>query len=122
MPDHITTKYYGNVRPDRVMQILQKSHVFISPTLGENYGHSIAEALSLGLPAIISNNTPWVDLEKANAGFNLELNKQLFAEKIKALYTMDEATFAKMQLAANRYIKKKIDTSELKNQYFKLFN
>ena len=122
LPDHITTKYYGNVRPDRVMQILQKSHVFISPTLGENYGHSIAEALSLGLPAIISNNTPWVDLEKANAGFNLELNKQLFVEKIKDLYTMDEATFAKMQLAANRYIKKKIDTSELKNQYFKLFN
>ncbi|MDA8895985.1 glycosyltransferase [Bacteroidia bacterium] len=122
LPDHITTKYYGNVKPDRVMQILQKNHVLISPTLGENYGHAIAEALSLGLPAIISTNTPWIDLEKANAGFNLELNEQHFANKIEALYAMDEATFTKMQLASNRYIKKKIDISKLKNQYFKLFN
>lgn len=122
LPDHITTKYYGNVRPDRVMQILQKNHAFISPSLGENYGHAIAEALSLGLPAIISTNTPWVDLEKANAGFNLELNAQQFLEKIEALYSMDEATFSKMQLAANRYIKKEINISKLKNQYFKLFN
>ena len=122
LPDNIFTKFYGNVKPDGVMDILQKNHVFVSPTLGENYGHAIAEALSLGLPALISTNTPWVGLEKANAGYNLELKDQEFLDKIEELYTMDSETFAKMQLDANRYIKEKINIMDLKNQYFKLFS
>ena len=35
---------------------------FLLPTGGENFGHAIFEALSCGVPALISDRTPWRDL------------------------------------------------------------
>ena len=46
-------KYFGN------------NDFLILPTKGENFGHVIAESLSASLPVIISQNTPWRNLQLA---------------------------------------------------------
>ncbi len=51
----------------------RSTDLFLLPTAGENFGHAIFEALSSGVPALISDQTPWRGLAEAKAGFDLAL-------------------------------------------------
>lgn len=83
LPAHIRVNYCGNVMPDRVKQTFSDYDLFFFPTRGENYGHVIAESISAGTPVLLSDQTPWRDLESEGLGWDLPLRDPLaFAEKI----------------------------------------
>jgi len=69
LPPNISWEYKGLVDSEKVVQTLRPYHVFLFPTLGENYGHVIQEALSAGCACILSDQTPWNDLEENDVGF-----------------------------------------------------
>jgi glycosyltransferase involved in cell wall biosynthesis len=57
--------------------------MFFFPTRGENYGHVIAESLSVGTPVLISDQTPWRELSSDGLGWDLPLEAaDIFLEKI----------------------------------------
>jgi glycosyltransferase involved in cell wall biosynthesis len=68
--------YKGEVPSWKVQQILSQYHFFVLPTQGENFGHAIFDALSCGVPVIISKNTPWVNIENSQAGFYMDIDNQ----------------------------------------------
>ena len=76
LPDNIQWKYHGDVESSRVQEKFAENDVFLFPTLGENYGHVIFEALSVGCIPIISDQTPWESIEKYNAGYIIPLDKK----------------------------------------------
>lgn len=75
LPPNICWEYKGSVDSEQVVETLKHYHVFLFPTLGENYGHVIQEALSAGCPCILSDQTPWQDLEENNAGYVIPIKK-----------------------------------------------
>lgn len=76
LPDNVKVEYKGLVSHDQVHEVFSHYDAFLFPTLSENYGHVIAESLIVGTPVIISDQTPWRGLEKAGAGWDVELNNQ----------------------------------------------
>lgn len=74
MPPNITVEVAGPVPHERVRQTLLAHDVFLLPTLGENFGHGIAEALQAGCPVVISDRTPWHHLEELGVGWDLPLD------------------------------------------------
>lgn len=78
-------KHLTGIHPDKIQEILAGNHVFFHPALGENFGHSILEAMQCGIPVLISDKTPWKELEKKNLGWDIPLNKILFKEKLAEL-------------------------------------
>jgi glycosyltransferase involved in cell wall biosynthesis len=95
MPDHITVTAHGALPHDRVAATLAVHDLFFLPTMGENFGHAINEALSSGLPVLISDTTPWRGLQAAGAGWDFPLDKpQAFSEAIEnfARASRDERT------------------------------
>ena len=44
------------------------------PSLGEGYGHAIIEAMTAGVPVLISDKTPWRDLHAAQVGWDISLD------------------------------------------------
>lgn len=74
MPPHIRVGYNGLISNAAVQSALVEHDVFFLPTLGENFGHSIFDALSAGLPVLISDQTPWRDLKNAHAGWDISLD------------------------------------------------
>lgn len=76
MPPQIKVCYRGNANHDDVLNILSGYDLFFLPTRGENYGHVIAEALSAGTPVLISDQTPWRDLEAQGVGWDLPLDSE----------------------------------------------
>lgn len=76
LPEHIKFKYMGQVEHDDVVRNLQEHDLFFMPTLGENFGHVIYESLRAGLPVLISDQTPWRDLESKGIGWDLALTDE----------------------------------------------
>lgn len=74
LPSHIRVFYEGELKHTLVEEALGKNDLFFLPTLGENYGHVIVEALSAGLPVLISDRTPWGEIEKKGVGWCLSLD------------------------------------------------
>lgn len=74
LPNNIKWSWKGDVESENVVETLKKHHVFLFPTLGENYGHVIQEALSAGCPVILSDQTPWKDLEQKGVGYIQDIN------------------------------------------------
>lgn len=76
MPQHINVRYHGEVPHARVRAVMAAHDLFLLPTLGENFGHVIAEALAAGTPVLISDTTPWRGLAQAGVGWDLSLNEE----------------------------------------------
>ena len=64
LPGNVTVEYCGLVAHDQVHKVFSRYDAFLFPTFSENYGHVIIEALISGCPAIISDQTPWQDLQE----------------------------------------------------------
>ncbi|SHG29685.1 Glycosyltransferase involved in cell wall bisynthesis [Jatrophihabitans endophyticus] len=68
LPPGVTVEYRGVVTPAEVADTFARYDAFVLPTLGENFGHVIAESLSVGCPVICSDRTPWSACLAAGGG------------------------------------------------------
>lgn len=123
LPKNVVVTYKNELAFNEVQNTISKSHALFLPTLNENFGHSIVESLLSGCPAIISDQTPWTDLEKYNAGYSIPLNnKQLFLKAIVEIAKLNQEEFSQKSNAANSYISNKIEVEKSINLYKNLFN
>lgn len=84
LPKNIQVVYKGSVNHEQVVETLAQHDLFFLPTLGENFGHAIHEALRAGIPVLLSDQTPWLNLEQKGVGWSLPLNAPSgFARAIK---------------------------------------
>jgi glycosyltransferase involved in cell wall biosynthesis len=104
---NIKVNYLGPISPNEFQNIYEKAHFSILPTLGENFGHSIYESLAHSVPVIVSDKTPWRDLESKKAGFDIKLDKKEFQkvfEKLDRMSSKEYADYTKGALSlANEY-------------------
>ncbi|MCC1494834.1 glycosyltransferase family 4 protein [Cognatishimia sp. F0-27] len=101
LPAHIEVIHGGTLPPDTVRDTLAGHDVFLFPTLGENYGHAIVDALSAGLPLVISDRTPWRGLAAKGVGADLSLDDPgAFAREIDRIAGLDASGRAAMRQAA----------------------
>ncbi len=52
-------------------------HLFVFTTFSENFGHSIVESMLNGCPNLISNNTPWNDINNTVYSRAIDLERKL---------------------------------------------
>ena len=84
IPENIRVCYHGELDHSKVYEVLSGYDLFFLPTRGENYGHVIAEALTIGLPVLISDQTPWHGLQENGVGWALPLHQpEAFANAIR---------------------------------------
>jgi glycosyltransferase involved in cell wall biosynthesis len=121
LPDPSKVRYVGEQNPISIPQLLSGYHFLALPTEGENFGHSIVEALGCGRPVIISNHTPWKDVGSAGAGLSLPLDKDRWINSIIDILRWDQAKFDRSTFAALNYFADKIDMNKLIARYRELF-
>lgn len=107
LPSNIEVNFKGVLDNQNIQAVLQDYHVLLMPTLNENFGHSILESFCAGCPVIISDQTPWNNLQEKAVGYNV----QVFAGKaqgeivaaVNELAIMDKNTFNAMAERAYQY-------------------
>lgn len=122
MPANIIVNYQGPKRNNELIPILQQHHLFVLPTMGENFGHSIFEAWLAGRPVLISDQTPWLGLPGKKAGWDLPLNDAAaFASVVGELAQWDQQRFDEWARASWLYAQNFIENPEHQQQYLEVF-
>lgn len=123
LPNNIKYSWKGIIDSEEVVATLKKHHVFLFPTLGENYGHVIQEALSAGCPVILSDQTPWRDLEDKGLGFVLNLNEnKKFIEAIDSYINLNKDQYNELSNKIIKYVVN-VDKNRIKNSGYRyIFN
>jgi len=68
LPEHVVVRFHESLPHDRVRATLKNYDAMVMPTAGENFGHVIAESLSVACPVICSDTTPWSSRLAAGGG------------------------------------------------------
>lgn len=123
LPQNIEVNYYGPIENVKVAETISKYSLFFVPSLGENFGHVFIEALSAGVPILISDRTPWRNLEAQNLGWDISLdNKELFVDAIKKFATMSFEKKVEMRSSCLVFAKNLAENSESLEMNRALFN
>jgi glycosyltransferase involved in cell wall biosynthesis len=102
--------YRGALLPDQITATLSRYDAMLLPTLGENHGHAILESLAAGCPVIISDRTPWRNLNESSAGWDLPLeNEAAFVRALSRLADMDEVEYRQFRNGARTYFEATVD-------------
>lgn len=120
---NVTWKYRGVVAPEKVIEVFSKYDLFLFPTLGENYGHVIFEALAGGCLPIISDRTPWMDLEEKDCGYVIPLSKrERYEEVINMFFEFSVEEVNNKREKAYLYASQKYDKSVTNTGYRIIFD
>lgn len=123
LPANINVEFSGAMEPYLISKKYLQADLFFLPTLGENYGHAIVEALLAGVPVLISDQTPWKNLRAIGAGLEIELSrKPAFVDYLNNMASLDEAAYQREFSLLPEKAAKLVDLGQIKNQYKNLFN
>ncbi|WP_431197117.1 glycosyltransferase family 4 protein [[Micrococcus luteus] ATCC 49442] len=75
LPAHIAINFRGPVPSAEVAPTLRTYDVMFLPTHGENFSHVVAEALSVSLPVMCADVTPWSSYIADGGGVLIKENK-----------------------------------------------
>jgi glycosyltransferase involved in cell wall biosynthesis len=104
LPPSVTVEYHGPAHPGEVKEVFAQAELFLFPTLGENFGHVVTEALAQGCPVLLSDRTPWNDVEEAGAGWALPLSDiAAFRAAVERCVGLDSKAFEALAAGAFRY-------------------
>ena len=113
-------EYKGEADSTKVPQIFAAYDAFFFPTLGENYGHVIAESLSAGCVPVISDATPWLDLDEKGCGYVCS-DTMAYVRAIEELAAMSEEELGNIQQKCYSYITAVNDRSVTGSGYRTIF-
>ncbi len=120
--DRFKITYKGSIDSKQVHETLQQYHALFLPTQGENFGHIILESMAAGLPVIISDQTPWKNLQENRLGFDLSLSEpKTFADAIQHLLDLSQEEYSSYSRAAYLYAKEYMQNEDALTQNLNLF-
>ena len=117
LPANIKVEAKGAIPHSEAVRKIIDYHFFVLPTLGENFGHVFVEALAAGCPLVVSDSTPWLDLEKKKIGWDLPLGApEKWIETLNYCIDLDEKDFLELSANARNFAVKwlKDDSVEMK--------
>ncbi|QJW91171.1 glycosyltransferase [Spirosoma taeanense] len=122
LPINCQIVYKGALPHDKVNEVMALYDFMILPTLGENFGHTIFESLSVGLPVIISDKTPWRNLIAKNVGWDIPLKPSCWLDVLKICLDMDNQTYSQMSEQAKALANDYVKSEKFEQSYLKLFS
>lgn len=104
LPPNITVNYCGILPHDQVLDTFGQYDLFFFPTLNENFGYAVFEALKAGCPVLLSNETPWEEAGRCGAGWILPLDDmQRFADRIEEVAARGDVAQRAQSARAREY-------------------
>jgi glycosyltransferase involved in cell wall biosynthesis len=122
LPPHVTATYQGPIPHGEVGHVLQRYDLFFLPSLGENFGHVIVEALGAGCPVLISDTTAFRRLESQRAGWDLPLEDEgAFRQILRRCTAMSPEEWLAWSEGARNLALRTVNNAVLLNRYRAMF-
>lgn len=101
--ENIHIGFKGTINNNKIAHVIQQHDLFVLPSLSENFGHAILESFIAGVPVIISDQTPWKNLQDKNVGYELPARKDIWEEKLKTIMKLDPSTLESLRKCSYQY-------------------
>jgi glycosyltransferase involved in cell wall biosynthesis len=116
LPASIQVRNWGGIEHERIGQIFAEHDLFLFPT------HVIGEALGSGCPVLISDQTPWRNLEAEGVGWDIPLSETTrFRSVLQQCVDGDEEWYASLSARAMDYAAKRSSDPETIDANRRLF-
>jgi glycosyltransferase involved in cell wall biosynthesis len=103
-PPDCTISWRGEIEHAEVRGAIGGYDLLLFPTQGENFGHVVFEALSVGVPVLVSDRTPWHDLDRRGSGWVRPLeNPARFVDVLKEVASAAAPTREARRRAAHAH-------------------
>ena len=109
---------FGDVK----YNLYTQASLFVLPSYGENFGISIAESLSCGVPVITTNKTPWEDINSYNCGWYIDSTRKALDEAFEEALNIDATLLISKGKNGVKLIKEKYGWKEIANRITETYN
>lgn len=76
-------KFFGHKGPDELKRYYSNASIFANVSHSENFGLSIAEVLSYGVPCVVPKNSPWKEIDKYKVGVRVDSEALIIARSLE---------------------------------------
>lgn len=122
MNNNVKVQYKGAIESEKVELVFNKYHLFLFPTLGENFGHVMYEALISGCILLTTPYSPFTNLSSYGIGANISLEQTVeYISEIHKIIEYEQITFDFYSKKAHDYAVNKINLDESIKKYLILF-
>ena len=119
--EDVKVRFLGGIPPTELPEHLQAAHFLLSSTTQENFGHSIVEAWAHGCPVLISDRTPWLQLQEKGIGWDLPLEPDAWQVGLSKALTMNSAQWEIMSEESRDFFKTHVRNDEAERANLELF-
>jgi glycosyltransferase involved in cell wall biosynthesis len=113
LPSNVRVSYDGTVANSKVRSVIAGHDLFFVPSRGENFGHVFMEALSAGVPILVSDRTPWRGLREQKLGWDIPLDQpDAFVGALNEAAAFDESERAEMRARCTGFARDKANDGE----------
>lgn len=122
LPPSIKVEYKGAIPNPQLPAVLQNYHFLLLPTFSENYGHVVVEAWASGCSVILSDQTPWRNLEEVGIGWDIPLaDEERYIDVLQQCVLMNDNEFQHMCKNTQTFMTMRVVTEEIIEQNRRLF-
>ena len=100
-----TTTFLGHISGAQKNEILSTAGVFVLPSLDENFGISVAEALAAGIPVVITEGVSHASKVRSyGAGLIVERSATQIADAVEKILKLDDVAYKVMSESGSRLV------------------
>lgn len=103
-----TVHFLGPVTDAKRDELLARCDAFVLPTLSENFGQVVAEALAAGRPVLTTKAAPWAGLEDYGAGWWVKTGTEPLREALSELVASSREQLLSMGAAGRAWIAREL--------------
>ena len=95
--------------------------MFVLPTLNENFGVAVAEALAHATPVIVTKGAPWSGLERHRCGWWIDFGDDALAAALAQAMSCPAGTLAEMGDRGRQWVQAEFSWNEIGAQMEQLY-
>lgn len=93
---HERVQFLGNLDASSKSAAYGQASLFVLPSYSENFGIVVLEALSHGLPVIVTDTTPWHDVQTYSCGWSIPPTEDSLATTLRHALSLPSSTLTIM--------------------------
>ena len=117
----VKVRFLGGMPPSELAPHFEAAHFLLSSTTQENFGHSIVESWAHGCPVLISDRTPWRQLQEKGIGWDWPLDEDVWQSGLSEAMALDAESWASMSERAREFFKTHVRNDAAEKANLELF-